>query len=545
MNRVNSAKQNIRWSQKCAGQGFSISLAVVCFASMIGCSKPVVEENHALREQGVALCEAGKTKEAGALFRKKLATDDKSADAHYGLGVVYAAEYEYDKAIGEFDRAIELNPHFEEAYNDRGNQYLAKELQDQAIADYTTAIKFGPQHYVHWNGRSRAYFEKGEFAKARMDATEAISRAPKFGPLFVRRARAEKALNLQSEAQADIDIALNLPASSKYEFNRLGSYLWDDGLPSLALKQYDKAIELDPKDHELYKSRSACHQAMGNLVKARTDLNLAARYAPEADWYKVSFRTLDDLDYDAAHGVSVPVRWALACSALMFTNHDDGCNSLLGEAPTEVNRESEREAISEWWGIESREDLLNQLDALRTNGGHNQTWKEYVNYQKAGMSLDQVQDVTRDIASGDFSSRMAVVKEYGPKFGERGILAWDLCRYVCIVRWGFRLGYINEQEANSLLMPVARRLQSTYGSWKQMGEEYLIGRKFWDEGHWKEDQAEYDRVYKLLSTEKNSPWVRIPWDTDLGASTPAAAVPSVAVEKPRVRVIKKTRRSID
>ncbi len=518
LNYLKLTKQNLSRSQKCVAKSFSISLALVCLASLGGCSQHAVEENHSLREQGVALCEAGKLEEAAALFKNKLATDGKSADAHYGLGAVYAEQDDYDKAIAEFDRAIELNPRFEEAYNDRGNQYLAKELQDQAIADYTTAIKFGPQHYVHWYGRSVANFRKGEFAKARMDATEAISRTPRYGPLYVARANSEDSLGLHSEAQADVGIAMSLPASSKYEFNTLASYLWDDGLPSLALKQYDKAIELDPKDHELYKSRSACHQAMGNLVKARADLDLAARYAPVPDWYKVSFRTLDDLDYDAAHGVSAPVRWALACSGLMFTYHHDGCSSLLGQAPTEANIESERAAVSEWWGIDSREDLLAQLEALRTDGGHNQTWKEYVNYQKVGISLDQVQDVTRDIASGDFSSRMAVVKEYGPKFGERGILAWDLCRYICLVRWGLLLGYVDEQEANSLLIPVARRLQSNYGSWKQMGEEYLIGRKFWNEETWKEGKVEYSRICKLLSTEKNSPWVKIPWDSDLSAA---------------------------
>jgi len=519
MNRIVFAKENLPWFWNCGAGSFSLALTVFCLSTMGCSSQPIAEENHALREQGMALCVAGNTKDAAIFFKKLLAANDKSADAHYGLGAVYAAEDEYDKAIAEFSRAIELNPRFEEAYNDRGNQYLNKELYDQAIADYTTAIEFGPQHYIHWGGRSRAYLEKGEFAKARMDATEAISRAPKYAPLYVRRARAEKALNLLSEAQADFNIALSLPASSTREFKALGSYLQDDGAPSRALEQYDKVIALDPKDYGAYKGRSECYQAMGKLVEARADLNMAARYAPEPDWYKAFFLTLDDLDYDAAHGVPLPERWALACTALMFTKNDDGCNSLLGEAPTEANIQGQSEAISEWWGIESRENLLSQLEALRTDGGYNQTWKEYVMYQEAGISFEHVRDVIDDITEGNFSSRSAIVKEYGPKFGERGILAWDLCRYICLVRWGLMLDFISEKEAIDLIMPVARRLQSTYGSWKQMGEEYLIGRRFWNEKRWKEGEAEYDTIYKTLLTEKNSPWVTIPWNTDLDPST--------------------------
>lgn len=512
-------------SKNFATETLSLLATWIAFSSLCACTQPVVEEDHALREQGVALCRAGKLKEAAALFNNKLAIDDKSADAHYGIATVYSAKFEEDKAIAEYDRAIELNPRLEEAYNDRGNEYLAKDLYDQAIADYTKAISLGPQHYVHWYGRSCAYRKKGEFAKARMDATEAISRAPKYAPLYLCRARAEQALNLPKEAQADLGIALSLPASSVYEFNTIAGYLWDVGNPSLAVKQYDKVIALDPKDHEAYSARSDCYAAMGNLAKARADLNLAARYAPEPDWYKVSFLTLDDLDYDAAHGVSLPMRWALACSALMFTKHDEGCNSLRGDAPTEENNDTEREALAEWWGIESREELLDQLKALQGDGGFNRTWKEYVKYQTNGMQLDQLLDVASDITSGDFSNRMSLVEQYGRKYGDRGILAWDLCRYVCLVRWGFRLGFVSEQEANELLLPVAKRLRSNYSSWQQMGEEYLVGRKFWNEEHWKKDEKEYSRIYKMLLTEKNSPWMKIPWDTDLGATATSQAKP--------------------
>ncbi|CAN5153763.1 hypothetical protein BH11CYA1_BH11CYA1_16980 [soil metagenome] len=486
------------------------------FAFLAGCSKPVVEENHDLREKGLALVHSGKLKEAASLFNEKLAQNDNSADAHYGLGSVYSAEREEDKAIAEFNRAIALNPRFEEAYNDRGNQYKAKAMYEQAISDYTKAIEIGPHRYLHWYLRSAAYRQKGDFAKARMDATEAIARGNRYVPAYICRARAEQALNLKAEAKADLDIALSLPTFSKYELDRLAEYLWEEGDASSAVKQYDKIIELDPKDHDAYSSRSDCYAAMGDLGKARADLNLAARYAPEPDWYKVSFKKLNSLDYDAAHGVSLPVRWALACSALMFTNHGDGNNSLLGKAPSKDSIDRKRESLSSQWGINSREDLLRVLNDLATDSGHNSSWQEYMKYQKTGVNPLQMLDFSRDIAHGVFYSRLAVVSEYGTKFGDRGILAWDLCRYVCLVRWGLRLGYITEKEAIEMLMPAARRLQKTYGSWKQMGEEYLVGRRFWDEQHWKKDDADYTRIYKLLLTEKNSPWVKIPWNLDLG-----------------------------
>jgi hypothetical protein len=48
-----------------------------------------------------------------------------------------------------------------------------------------------------------------------------------------------------------------------------------------------------------------------------------------------------------------------------------------------------------------------------------------------------------------------------------------------------------------------------------MGEEYLIGRKFWDEESWKEDNDRYIEINKYLLSCKSSPWVYLPWNTKL------------------------------
>ena len=51
---------------------------------------------------------------------------------------------QYDRAIVFFNKAIEKNPRFAEAYYNRGITYLEKKQFDKAISDFTKAIEINP-----------------------------------------------------------------------------------------------------------------------------------------------------------------------------------------------------------------------------------------------------------------------------------------------------------------------------------------------------------------------------------------------------------------
>src|SRR5262245_20458401 len=83
-------------------------------------------------------------------------------------------------------------------------------------------------------------------------------------------------------------------------------------------------------------------------------------------------------------------------------------HDMLGELEsTEANERMIRSQLSYWWGINTRDDLLNQLDCLRL---------------------------------------------YEPN-------AWDLVRYINLCRWGYAVHFFTEDEAWDRIMPVARSLQ--------------------------------------------------------------------------------------
>jgi tetratricopeptide (TPR) repeat protein len=113
------------------------------------------------------------------------ATD--TAEWHYNQGVDLQEQGRYDEAIEEYNKAIELNPEFVEAYQKRGGIYNAEKNEfDKAIADFDKAIKLDPEFALAYTGRGMAYAFKHEFDKAIADFDKAIKLDPGAVNYFVR-----------------------------------------------------------------------------------------------------------------------------------------------------------------------------------------------------------------------------------------------------------------------------------------------------------------------------------------------------------------------
>ena len=70
----------------------------------------------------------------------------RTTPAFNNRGIVYDHKGEYDRAIADYDRAIELVPNDATAYNNRGVAYGKKGDYDRAIRDYDQAIRLKPDH---------------------------------------------------------------------------------------------------------------------------------------------------------------------------------------------------------------------------------------------------------------------------------------------------------------------------------------------------------------------------------------------------------------
>jgi tetratricopeptide (TPR) repeat protein len=65
--------------------------------------------------------------------------DAKDAMAHYKRGVAYQFTGDFDRAIADYNKAIELRPRSARAYESRGSAYASKGVYTNAVADVTKA----------------------------------------------------------------------------------------------------------------------------------------------------------------------------------------------------------------------------------------------------------------------------------------------------------------------------------------------------------------------------------------------------------------------
>ncbi len=93
---------------------------------------------------------------------------------HLEQGNTYADQEQWDEAIVQYTKAIELDPELALAYNNRGWAYNETGQWDLAIADCNKAIELDPELAMAYYNRGTAYDYKGELDNAIADFNKVI-----------------------------------------------------------------------------------------------------------------------------------------------------------------------------------------------------------------------------------------------------------------------------------------------------------------------------------------------------------------------------------
>jgi tetratricopeptide (TPR) repeat protein len=125
-------------------------------------------------------------------------------------GIEKGKEGDLDGAIGDFTRAIELNPKDDAPYYNRAQAKWLKKDAAGAIADYTRAIELGSTNPAAYNNRGNARAENNDRDGAIADYTHAIELKPDYARAYYNRAVAKQAKGDVTGAKADFKTAEKL-----------------------------------------------------------------------------------------------------------------------------------------------------------------------------------------------------------------------------------------------------------------------------------------------------------------------------------------------
>jgi hypothetical protein len=207
-------------------------------------------------------------------------------------------------------------------------------------------------------------------------------------------------------------------------------------------------------------------------------------------------------------------RWALATTAVLTESNKAEHDLLGGSDPTPEMSVAWRESLVSWWDIHNRKELIETLKWI-DHGGHRKNFDEFSRVLFTATPEQLVDIKARAAVDPDVSHKIDVVLQYGEKFGNKSITAWDYSRYISLCGWGYIAGYLTENEAWGLIMPVAQFLQNTFDSWEDIGLNYVVGRQFWSLEQTQKRGILTEQSYRFLLTDFSSPWQSIPWSLDL------------------------------
>jgi tetratricopeptide (TPR) repeat protein len=127
---------------------------------------------------------------------------------------------DYDAAIADMSKAIELTPNDAFIYALRGDMYSHKKAYDSAIDNFTKSIQISPNTSAYY-GRGLAYSNKGDWEKAVQEYTKSIQLNPEDSYVhlnYYNRGISYFKCNRREEALADIEKAVQLvPDDDDYQ----------------------------------------------------------------------------------------------------------------------------------------------------------------------------------------------------------------------------------------------------------------------------------------------------------------------------------------
>lgn len=112
----------------------------------------------------------------------------RGAKDYHHRGLALMAMESYDKAVADYDRAIEMSPGEGAYYNSRAKAYHNKGDYEAAMKDYNKALELSKDNAKFLNNRGILYRDMKQYDKAIADHDQAIKLQPLYAEAYNSRA---------------------------------------------------------------------------------------------------------------------------------------------------------------------------------------------------------------------------------------------------------------------------------------------------------------------------------------------------------------------
>lgn len=254
--------------------------------------------------KGKECINAGMHQEAVSLLLEAISIFPDEPELHNSLGTAYTEAKQFQKAINEYNKALQINPAFAIAksnlascYNNLGVQYAKMEMWDRAIVEYNYALRIMPDMTEANKNISTAYWDKASgLSKAGRNkaAIEAYKNFLKYKPNSKEAYNNLGAVYFRTDdyesAVAAFEAALRIdPKDNGFRDNlaiahhKHGIVLMGEEAIPQAIAAFEKGLKIAPNNAGLYRSMAQAHQRLGQWQDVEFYIGKAEEIEPNSE----------------------------------------------------------------------------------------------------------------------------------------------------------------------------------------------------------------------------------------------------------------------
>jgi tetratricopeptide (TPR) repeat protein len=162
---------------------------------------------------GVSYLNEGKAQQAFVEFQKAYEINPHDKEVLNAIGIIYLLYFdETAKAVGYFEKAINVDPNYSEAYNNLGYAHEKLGRFDTAISFYRKALSNlqYPTPEKAYISMGNSYYRLGKYEDALNSYKEAVKRAPNLGLSYMKMALCYNAMGRYGDASTALTYAITL-----------------------------------------------------------------------------------------------------------------------------------------------------------------------------------------------------------------------------------------------------------------------------------------------------------------------------------------------
>ena len=179
-----------------------------------------------------------------------------AAAAYIKRGLENYTKKDLDRAVKDFNAAVELDPKNYFALSVRGAIRGDKKDFDSALKDLDEAIRIQPNGSLALSIRAGIWLQKKDYDRALKDLDEVVRLDPTNMRAFMFRGGVWSEKKDYDRALKDLDEAIRLDPNNQSAFYTRGHTWTKKKDYDRALKDYDEALRLDPKDPHHYNAKA-------------------------------------------------------------------------------------------------------------------------------------------------------------------------------------------------------------------------------------------------------------------------------------------------